>query len=659
MCRRNAHSQAGFEAGGLTTEVPHSRRWRPTLWAVVATAFFVRLWNLGTFSPWLDEFVTLRFARLPFFRLLMACGGDAENVPLYAIVTHLGTRAGLADPWIRMPFILFGTAGIAALMLWVRQRLGTTAALAAGLVATLSPFHVRYSQEMRAYPLLLLIVPLLLLTAEKVALSASRRWSVLMAGLVVIGAYTHLSFWIVMPVIVAIVANPTHTTIPTRKRMQRTLGAIGAGGLLFLPWALAIRRTLETRLERGGTDWAWSQLGLRWNALTVAPWEGARLTAAGIVLLLVFMAGLLLLIRRRKNRWVVLAGLGSWLVWEGSLAAVGHWSDARYDLTLWFLIPLAIGAAAAWMIERMNSTLTPIVVFGTLSALILPGTWRYLHEGRPHWDVIADAAKSCSSPDEPIIAANEWTRVCLSWYIKDSSIIRPDAAPDIETSSALVVTGGLAPSILPELPQFNTRSTILKIPQTARLERLVRIPLQDEGGPSWWPPFSTPLPPFLSSPPRPFPERLFLPRQPLPLSQGLTLDLGSPLDLASTGLGPPRHRRDGSGFAWVMGHEAALILPPFSGSVLDLSVTFRPFHGVGDRQHCRILIDGVVVAEEALNPDRQTITVSEIPNSTDIREHLLVLQFSAVARPIDVRKGTTDRRELAAAIERIVVLGRG
>ena len=138
----------------MTTEVPHSRRWRPTLWAVVATAFFVRLWNLGTFSPWLDEFVTLRFARLPFSRLLRACAGDAENVPLYAIVTHLGTRTGLADPWIRMPFILFGTAGIAALMLWVRKRLGPTAALAAGVMAALAPFHVRYSQEMRAYPLL-------------------------------------------------------------------------------------------------------------------------------------------------------------------------------------------------------------------------------------------------------------------------------------------------------------------------------------------------------------------------------------------------------------------------------------------------------------------------------------------------------------------------
>ncbi len=640
----------------MTVEATGSWRWRSALWAIVTSAFIVRVWNLGTFSPWLDEFVTLRFAQLPFDRLLRACAGDAENVPLYAIVAHLGTQAGLVEPWIRLPFILCGTAGVAVLILWVRQRLGMTAALVAGLVAALSPFHVRYSQEMRAYPLLLLIVPLLLMMAEKVAVSASSKWSLLLAGLVGIGAYTHMSFWIVMPVILAITADPTHTTLPIRGRMQRTLGAIGAGGLLFLPWALAIHRTLATRLERGGTDWTWYELGVRWNALTVGPWEGIQPNAACVVLLLVFIAGVVLLIRSRRNRWLVLAGLGSWLVWEGSLAAVGHWSDARYGLTLWFLIPLGIGAAAAWVIEKMNEkVIAKAAVFIVVSVLLFPGTLRYLHEGRPHWDVIAEATKSCSTPDEPIIVANEWTRVCLSWYLEESSIIKPNAAPDIDASSALVVSGGLAPSVLPELPQFNTRSTILKIPRTARLERLARIPLQGEDEPSWWSPFSTPW--SLSPKPRLGPKGFFLPRPAHRLSE-MAIDLGSPLGLASTGFGPARHRRDGSGFAWVVGHEASLLLPRLSGPLLDLGITLRPFHGVDHRQQCRVLVDGVAVGEEVLKSGRQTITVSGIPNPAGTENRILVLQFTAVARPIDVTTGSTDSRPLAAAIEKIVILCR-
>ncbi len=79
------------------------RRWGFALFAIVSIAFVIRLWNLGTFSLWLDEVVTLRFAGLPFDRLLAACAGDAENVPLYAVVAFLGTRAGLTEPWIPTP----------------------------------------------------------------------------------------------------------------------------------------------------------------------------------------------------------------------------------------------------------------------------------------------------------------------------------------------------------------------------------------------------------------------------------------------------------------------------------------------------------------------------------------------------------------------------
>ena len=49
------------------------RRWNIALGTIIGIAFVIRLWNLGAFSLWLDEFVTLRFAALPFDRLLAAC----------------------------------------------------------------------------------------------------------------------------------------------------------------------------------------------------------------------------------------------------------------------------------------------------------------------------------------------------------------------------------------------------------------------------------------------------------------------------------------------------------------------------------------------------------------------------------------------------------
>ncbi|MFV2073586.1 MAG: glycosyltransferase family 39 protein [Thermoanaerobaculales bacterium] len=634
--------------------------WRRALWVVVGTAFVVRLWNLGSFSLWLDEVVTLRFASLPLAELLGACAGDAENVPLYAIIAFLASRAGLAEPWIRIPFIVLGTAGVAVLMLWVRERLGTTAGFVAGVFAAVSPFHVRYSQEMRAYPILLLVIPLCLLTAERIAEHPKWRPTVVLAVLVSVGAFTHLTFWIVIPALLAIAALPGRSTAPIADRMKLTSAAIGFGGLVFLPWAFAIRQNLMGRLDRGGSDWTLSQLGIRWHALTTAPWEGLQPTISSFVLLLVFLFGLVILIGNRNHRWIVLAGLGSLLAWEGALAAVGHWSDARYSLTLWFLIPLCVGAAAGWTSGKVKQTFITRILFPViLVVLIFPGMWRYWHEGRPHWDVIADSIRSVSHSGNPVVAANEWTRVCLPWYLKGRSILRPEALQDLTAQPVLVVTGGLMPSPLLESPQFNFESTVLRIPRTARLDRLARIPPANDGHPTWWPPISSLESVSLSVLPRPAPERwlIALRNQDSVHTEAVSLDLGSPIPLPSTGFGPARLRPDGVGFAWVIGQEAALILPPLAGRRLDISISLRPFHGVERGQQCRILVGNTVVVEQELRPGVQRIGASGVPNPAESKEQLLVLQFSAVARPIKVKPGSRDTRPLAAAVEKIEFRG--
>ncbi len=636
------------------------RRWGLALFVIVGIAFVIRLWNLGTFSLWLDEVVTLRFAALPFDRLLGACAGDAENVPLYAVVAFLGTRAGLAEPWIRLPFIIFGTAGIAVLMLWVRERLGTTAAVAAGAFAALSPFHVRYSQEMRAYSILLLLIPLCLLVTERLTRTPGWRPATLLAVLVAVGGYTHLTFWTVIPVLLAVSMSSDRGINPFQRSVRMTTAAIVVGALAFVPWVVVIWRTLGTRLERGGTDWSLAEIGVRWHAVTVAAREGLSLTPLSAVLALVFLIGLVVLLKDRRQRWVVMACLGSLLAWEWVLAAVGHWSDARYGLVLWFLIPLSLGAAFGWVTERFRRPWVRIVMYGAMVVLVIPGTWRYWHEGRPHWDVLADIVRTTARTGESIVAANEWSRVCLSWYLPNRHLMHPAAVPDLGEQSVLVVSGGLMPSERVEAQRFNARTTIARIRQTGRIERLAQRPVQGEGPPTWWLPYTSLVPPSVAAIPQPAPERwlrlAFVPVS-VPVSV-MSLDFGEALPLTGAGFGPPRHRRDGTGFAWVIGNEAALQLPPFSGSSLDVGVTLRPFHGVADHQWMRLLVGGRTALEQRVAPGTQTISVAGFPVPQDLEGPVLVFQFSASARPSDLVRESSDRRNLAAAIERIEVTAR-
>ncbi len=638
------------------------RRWGFALFVIVGSAFVIRLWNLGTFSLWLDEFVTLRFAALPFDRLLAACAGDAENVPLYAIVAFLGTRAGLAEPWIRLPFIIFGTAGIAVLMLWVRERLGTTAALTAGTFAALSPFHVRFSQEMRAYPILFLLIPLCLLVTERLAKAPGLRPAILLAVLVAIGGYTHLTFWVVIPVLLAVSMSSDRGIKSVQRSVHMTIAAIAVGALSFVPWVIVIWRTLGTRLERGGTDWSFAEVGVRWHAMTVAAREGLPPTPSSAVLALVFLVGLVVLVRDRRHRWVVLAGLSAWLTWELVLAAVGHWSDARYGLTLWFLIPLSLGASLGCLAERFRRPWVQIAMCAAMVVLVLPGTWKYWHEGRPHWDVLADTIRTTAGISEPIVAANEWSRVCLSWYLPGRLFMQPADVLDLGGPSVLIVSGGLAPSEKVDTPLYNARTTIARVRQTGRLERLAQRPVQGEGPPTWWLPYTSLVPPSVAAIPQPAPEHwlglAFTPAPaPSPVS-AVHLDFGEALPPTTAGFGPPKRRRDGTGFAWIIGHEAALQLPPFAGTCLDVAVTMKPFRGVTDRQWVRMLIGGRTALEQRVGPGRQTITVAGFPIPHESEGQPLVLQFSATPRPSDLVPESSDRRNLAAAIETIEVTAR-
>jgi len=236
----------------------------------------------------------------------------------------------------------------------------------------------------------------------------------------------------------------------------------------------------------------------------------------------------------------------------------------------------------------------------------------------------------------------------------------PIDVPDLGGSSVLVVSGGLAPSEKMEAYRFNARTTIARIRQTGRLERLVQLPVQGDDSPNWWLPYTSLAPPSVAAIPQPAPERwLRLASVPAPVSVSVvSLDFGEALPLTTAGFAPPRHRRAGTGFAWVIGNEAALHLPPFSGSSLDVDVTLRPYHGVADHQWVRLLIDNRPVLEQHLVPGTQTISVAGSPVSQDLEGPVLVFQFSASARPSDVMPESSDRRNLAAAIERIEVTAR-
>ncbi|SFR57754.1 glycosyltransferase family 39 protein [Halogeometricum limi] len=154
----------------------YRRRWAPVV-AVVAVGAALRLYGIGSESLWTDELITLAFVQsMTAGELLTTIPRVNPHPPLYYVLLDLWVGAfGTTETALRLPSTLFGVLSIPALYLLGRRIGDHTVGLVAALLLALSPFHVRYAQEVRMYALFVFLVVASFLLVHAVADRRSRR----------------------------------------------------------------------------------------------------------------------------------------------------------------------------------------------------------------------------------------------------------------------------------------------------------------------------------------------------------------------------------------------------------------------------------------------------------------------------------------------------
>lgn len=230
-----------YSVPGLTA-ASNTRR-HPALWLVLPVLLFLgalalRLWQIGHESLWLDEGYTLLFSRMPLTKLILV-GGAHEHPPLYYLLVH--TVLALRDAPLVPRYIsaVAGAGSVAAIYFLGRRMFGMPAGLVAALITLISPFHLWYSQDGRAYELAGLTV-LLSYLALYHALDRPRFLS-----------------WLLYAVLSALALYTEYTTL-----------------LVLLPQAILWQRA---RAQGNGTDLIRAWLGA--GAL-FSPWLGTVLLDA-------------------------------------------------------------------------------------------------------------------------------------------------------------------------------------------------------------------------------------------------------------------------------------------------------------------------------------------------------------------------------------------
>jgi 4-amino-4-deoxy-L-arabinose transferase-like glycosyltransferase len=377
----------------------------------------LRFATLGEQSFWLDEAITVDLLRNDLVGMLRAIPDSESTPPLYYLLAWPWAKVfGTGEIGLRAFSALCGTATVpvayAAGAALASRRAGLIAAL---LVAT-SPLLVWYSQEARAYALLVLCGAL---SFWLFASALRRPTGGTLAGWAAASALALAShYFAVFPVaaeaalLIALGSRPRALTAAS--------AAVGAVGLALLPLAL--------HQERGGrTSWI-ADVPLAERVEDVArefvagfyPLAHAAklavLVVAAVIAFLVFRA------RAETRRAAFIAlGVGALiLALPLLLALAGHdYFLARNVIVAW--VPVAIFLAIALASERARPAGAAVAgILVVASTAVVAATASRSDLARDDWRTVAD---TLATPGQKlVVVAPEYERVPLVHY-------RPDVRP--------------------------------------------------------------------------------------------------------------------------------------------------------------------------------------------------------------------------------------
>lgn len=201
---------------------------------ILLLAAALRLPGLGSQSLWFDEVFTARLAEAPLRDVVRMVRQTENTPPLYYLVENLWAHlAGSSDAMLRLPAALFGIAGVLSIYLFARQLFGVPAGLTAALLLAVSPFHIAYSQEARAYTLMFLLAAL---SCWSLAILLRSRSTAAQIGYVL---FTAAMFWSQPFGILVVLAQDVYLTIALATKHLKGDG-IGVGRWLLLQCAAAV-----------------------------------------------------------------------------------------------------------------------------------------------------------------------------------------------------------------------------------------------------------------------------------------------------------------------------------------------------------------------------------------------------------------------------------
>lgn len=423
---------------------------------ILAIGVFLRVWNLGAQSLWLDEAHSVVQAQREWAEIWIRDARKDPNPPLYfTILKYWMLAFGTTEAAVRSFSAVCGTIAILGIFLFARSAGGATLGLAAAALAATSPWLVIYSRDARGYALATAAATLSLFGALKLithfrprgtarpkgpasGLSLSVAWAAYIGG-AVMAMYTHATL-VLLPVLVNLAFAVLWMTSGDRSWRVAVLWLTGnaAVAAAWLPW---VPHVVGGEVV-AGTFWVPPVSPRQAFAIVREVYGHAYLRTLqpwlDLVLLVIAMVAIL---RLRRSQAALLLCLGAvvlvpFLTWLVSLAR----PIFLERVLIWPLPFLCVLLAAGLLMARarwMAGALILVLVLIQLDSLRHHGWrsqgWTRFHE--PWRDLVARLQDERQDGDAVVVVPS-YAAMPFEYY----------AGPDADTSAVAVkLPGGPRP----------------------------------------------------------------------------------------------------------------------------------------------------------------------------------------------------------------------
>jgi|CXWL01.1.fsa_nt_gi hypothetical protein len=380
------------------------------------------------FSLWGDEVLIMQRADNDLGAVIEACVANAEHPPLVALVMAAGRSAGLGETQQRLVPIVLGVATVVLLGHWAARRWGPAVGTTAASVAALSPFHVRYSQELRPYAYVMFFAVAALVLADRLESSSKRgAWAAVLAVTVALGFYSHNLFGLVL---VPLLWGVVEDSVTARRWVlapgrRWVLASFAVGFLAFVPWIVRIGARLAEREPRGGElGWGPREVLDRIQELTVDTVQGGPIVWGGVLGAVLVLSGGAIALRSAMGRAAFAGLLVGTVGVEVVLRGIDHWTASRYDSIGWLFVPVVVALALVRCAGRSRGLAVALGL--ALAVACIAGWGDYARHGRPDWRVVTEVVRDAlrGTPESVEIWAFKGTMKDVRFYLKELRVRR-------------------------------------------------------------------------------------------------------------------------------------------------------------------------------------------------------------------------------------------